>query len=48
MLIINSLNKYRKFEISVSWDSDEDGIGSQVVIANKNARFLRAVFDLFR
>ena len=48
VLVINSLNKYRKFEIVSSWDSDKDGVGSQVLIANRNARFLRATFDLFR
>ena len=45
MLVINSLDKYRKFEVVTSWDSDQDGIGNQIFIANKNARFLRAIYD---
>ncbi len=48
MILINSLDKYRSFEMSVSWDSDTDGIGNQVLIANKNARFLGAMFDGYR
>ena len=48
MIVINSLNRYRKFEIAVSWDSDSDGIGNQVIIANKYARLLRAMYDGYR
>jgi hypothetical protein len=47
-IVINSLNKYRKYEMAVSWESDNHGIGSQILIANKNARFLRAMFDQYR
>ena len=48
MILVNSLNKYRKFEIAVSWDSDVDGIGNQVIIANRNSRLLRAMYDGYR
>jgi hypothetical protein len=48
MIVINSLDKYRKFEIAVSWESDNHGIGNQIFIANKNARFLRAIYDQYR
>ena len=48
MIVINPLDKYRKFEIAVSWESDDHGIGNQIFIANKNARFLRSIFDQYR
>jgi hypothetical protein len=48
MILVNSLNKYRNFEIAVSWDSDIDGIGNQVIIANRNSRLLRAMYDGYR
>jgi mannosyltransferase OCH1-like enzyme len=48
MILINNLDKYRRYEMCVSWDSDKDGIGNQVLIANKNARLLRAMFDGYR
>jgi mannosyltransferase OCH1-like enzyme len=46
--VVNSLENYRKFEMTLSWDSDNDGIGSQVLIAHKNARFLKTYFDSYR
>jgi len=46
--VVNNLDKYRKYEIAVSWDSDEDGIGVQTLIAHRNARFLKAHFDKYR
>jgi len=45
MILVKSLDKYRRFEIAVSWDSDVDGIGNQVIIANRNSRLLRAMYD---
>ena len=48
MLLLKSFNKYRKFEMVTSWDSDSDGIGNQVLIANKNGRLLRAMYDGYR
>jgi mannosyltransferase OCH1-like enzyme len=48
MILVNSLDKYRKFEIAVSWDSDVDGIGNQIFVSNRNARLLKAMYDGYR
>ena len=48
MLLIQSIDYYRRFEFALSWDSDADGIGNQLLIANKNARLLRAMYDGYR
>lgn len=37
--VVQNLNKFRKFEMAIGWDDDQC-IGTQVLIANKNARFL--------
>ncbi|KAI9563498.1 hypothetical protein GHT06_010961 [Daphnia sinensis] len=37
--VIQSLDKYRKFECAVNWDEDQF-LGNQVIIASKNARIL--------
>lgn len=39
MYVIRSLDKYRKFEATVSWRSN-DLLGNQVIIANRHARVL--------
>jgi hypothetical protein len=46
--IVNSLNKYLKYEMTVSWDSDKDGLGVQVLIAHRNARLLKSHYDSYR
>lgn len=46
--VIKSLDEYRKYEITVSWDGDNEGVGVQVLIANRNARLLKAHFDMYR
>lgn len=46
--LVNSLDKYRYYEMTVSWDGDKEAIGNQVLIANRNARLLRAYFDSYR
>jgi hypothetical protein len=46
--VIKSLAKYFKYEMTVSWDSDKDGIGIQVIIAHRNARLLKAHYDSYR
>ena len=46
--VVNSLDQYRKFEMTVSWDDQEPAIGVQVMIANRNARLLKAHFDVYR
>lgn len=46
--VIRSLDEFRKFEMAVSWDAPDQGLGVQVLIAHKNARLLRAHFDRYR
>lgn len=38
--VVNSLDRYRKFEATVGWDEDQF-LGNQVQIAHKDARFLK-------
>jgi hypothetical protein len=45
--VVQNLNKYRKFEMALGWDENEC-IGTQVLIANKNARFLRLWLESYR
>jgi hypothetical protein len=45
--VVQNLNKFRKFEMALGWD-DNQCIGTQVLIANKNARFLRLWLDSYR
>ena len=45
--VVQNLNKFRKFELALAWDSDLC-LGTQVLIANKNARFLRLWLDSYR
>lgn len=44
--VIQNLDKYRKFEISINWD-EEQFLGSQVIVAHKDARFLRLWLDSY-
>lgn len=39
MYVVQSLDKYRKFEATVNWDEGLS-LGNQIIIANKNARIL--------
>ena len=39
--VVNSLHKYRKYEMVVSWSDKNDGLGVQVLIAHRNARLLK-------
>jgi hypothetical protein len=48
MVVLKSLNKYRRFEIALGWLNDQEAIGNQIFIANKNARLLRAIYDIYR
>ena len=49
VFVVNSLDKYRKYEMAISWDEEDgEGIGTQVLIAHKNARLLKAHFDAYR
>lgn len=47
VFVIQSLNKYRKFEATVNWD---EGLllGNQIIIANRNARILPLWFDTYK
>lgn len=45
--VVQNLNKFRKFEMALGWD-DNECMGTQVIIANKNARFLRLWLDSYR
>ena len=52
VFVVNSLDKYRHYEMVVSWDKDgkgeDEGIGNMIFFAHKSARFLRAYYDSFR
>jgi hypothetical protein len=45
--VVQNLDRFRKFEMALGM-SDNDCIGTQVLIANKNARFLRLWLDSYR
>lgn len=45
--VINSLDKYRKYEFVINWDENQF-MGTQVLIAHKNARFLRAWLETYK
>lgn len=46
--VIGSFNEFRVYEMSLGWYHDEDSIGSQVLIANRNARLLHTYIDIYR
>ena len=48
VFVVNSLDKYRKYEMTVGWNVQHESIGNQVLIANSHARFLNAYFDQYR
>jgi hypothetical protein len=45
--VVQNLTKFRKFEMALGWE-DNKCFGTQVLIANKNARFLRLWLDSYR
>jgi hypothetical protein len=45
--VIQNLNKYRKFEMTIEWNKDQY-LGNQVLIGHKDARFLRDCKETFR
>jgi hypothetical protein len=45
--VVQNLNRFRKFEMSIGWD-DRDCIGTQVLVANRSARFLRLWLESYR
>ncbi|CAF0702834.1 unnamed protein product [Brachionus calyciflorus] len=46
--VVKSLDKYRRYEMTISWDGDQEGLGIQVLIAHRNARLLKAHYDSYR
>ena len=47
--VVNNLDKYRKFEMTVGWiNHPNETLGSMVLIANKNARFLSLYYDNYK
>lgn len=45
--VIKNLDKYRKYEIAMNWDEGQF-LASQLIIANKDARFLRLWLESYR
>lgn len=45
--VVANLDKYRKYEIAIGWDQDQF-LGSQVIIAHRDARFLPLWLDTYR
>ena len=50
VFMVKSLDQYRVYEMALSKTTDggKEVIGNQVMIAHKNARFLRAYYDSYR
>ena len=47
--VIRSLDRYRQFEMTVGFENmDKFIMGSQLLVAHRNARLLRAWFDTYR
>ena len=44
--VVNSLHKYLKYEMTVSWPKKNDGLGVQTLIAHKNARLLKGIIKI--
>lgn len=45
--VISSLNRYRRFEMTLNWD-DNQFLGTQVLLAHKDARFLKLWLESYR
>uniref|UniRef100_A0A1B6DY42 Alpha-1,4-N-acetylglucosaminyltransferase n=1 Tax=Clastoptera arizonana TaxID=38151 RepID=A0A1B6DY42_9HEMI len=45
--IIKNLNKFRNFEATINWDDDQY-LGCQIIIAHKDARFLKLYLESYR
>lgn len=45
--VVQNLDKYRKYEIAMGWDEGQF-LGSQVIIAHRNARFLPLWLNTYR
>ena len=40
-------SSYRKYEIAINWD-ENDSIGTQVIIAHKDSRFLKLWLESYK
>lgn len=47
VFVCQSLNQFRKFEFTLNWDEDQF-LGSQVLMGNRNARFLKFTMETYR
>jgi len=45
--VVKNLNRFRHFECAIGWPKDQN-IGSQVILAHKDARFLKYWMQLYR
>lgn len=45
--VINSLDRYRRFEMTLNWDNNQF-LGTQVLLAHKDARFLKLWLESYR
>ncbi len=48
MFVFKSLNEFRKYELTLSWNGTGYEMGNQIFIAHKNARLLRVFADIYR
>ncbi len=47
--VVRSVNLFRKYEMTISYENNEKSkIANQILIAHKNARFLKALYDSYR
>ena len=47
VFVVKNLNKFRHFELAIGWP-EEQNIGSQVILAHKDARFLPLYLEQYR
>ena len=47
VFVVRNLNKFRHFELAIGWP-EKQNIGSQVIVAHKDARFLPLYLDQYR
>ncbi|XP_069679840.1 uncharacterized protein [Periplaneta americana] len=45
--VVQNFNKYRKYEFAIGWDENQC-IGTQVLVANKKARFLKLWLESYK
>ena len=46
--VIRNLNKYRNYEFVLNWAEEDEYLGTQVLMAHKDARFLRRWLDTYK